>query len=252
MILPKWSDLPANMQIAAIKPYYDILSRKRISLMLKRLLDCILSVFLLIMLSPLFALIACFIKSDSKGKIFFVQTRVTTFGRKFSILKFRTMVDNAENTGPGITADMDTRVTRPGVVLRKYRLDEIPQLINVLKGEMTFVGTRPEAPKFVEHYSGEMRATLLLPAGITSKASILFKDESILLADENDIEGAYTSKVLPIKMKHNLAALKEFSFLSDITIMLQTVLSFFGADISRGMANAHGGNEPEMGRTNED
>ena len=232
MILRGWEKLPENMQVKAVKPYYEILAGKRISLMLKRFFDCLLSFILFIVLIPLLMLIAVGIKLDSKGKIFFTQCRVTAYGRKFDILKFRTMVDNAEHLGPNITADRDARITRTGRLLRKYRLDEIPQLINVLKGEMTFVGTRPEAPKFVEHYTDEMKATLLLPAGITSKASIMFKDESALLAGEKDIESTYIRKILPIKMKYNLEALKEFSFLSDIAVMIQTVLSFSGFHFS--------------------
>lgn len=229
MRLRKWDDLPAFMQKDVIKPYYDVLVRKESSLLQKRLFDCSVSLVLLILLIPLFIVIVIAVKRDSKGRILFSQARVTTYGREFRILKFRTMVMNAENMGPQITAKTDSRITRVGEFLRKYRLDEIPQLINVLKGDMTFVGARPEAPKYVKRYTDEMKATLLLPAGITSKASIMFRDESEMLAGEQDIEDAYIRRILPIKMKYNLEALKGFNFFSDMGIMLQTALSVGGA-----------------------
>ena len=233
MRLRKWDNLPAYMQNEAIKPYYDVLAGREISLLLKRFFDFTVSFILLILLIPVFIIIAIAVKRDSKGKVFFSQTRVTAYGKEFRILKFRTMVENAENKGPQITANMDARITRVGKFLRKYRLDELPQLINIIMGDMTFVGTRPEAPKYVKRYTDEMRATLLLPAGITSKASIMFRDESEMLAGEKDVEEAYISKILPIKMKHNLEALKGFSFRSDIILILQTVLSVWGTGHSK-------------------
>ena len=249
MLLCKWERLPVNMQVEAVKPYYKILNGKRISLLLKRGFDCLLSFFLFILLIPLFVLIAAAISFDSKGKIFFIQKRVTAYGREFDIYKFRTMVMNAEKLGPNITADMDARITWPGKFLRKFRLDELPQLINVLKGEMTFVGTRPEALKFVKHYNDEMRATLLLPAGITSKASVMFRDESAMLAGETDIESAYIEKILPIKMKHNLEALLKFSLMSDILVMIMTVLSFCGVNYSRKSKSDGAAQDSEMSGT---
>jgi lipopolysaccharide/colanic/teichoic acid biosynthesis glycosyltransferase len=231
--LKKWEDLPECMQKEAIKPYYAVLARRETSLALKRFFDWTISLILLVILIPLFIVIAVAVKRDSAGKVFYSQVRVTTYGRKYRILKFRTMVENAENKGPQITANLDARITRAGKFLRKYRLDELPQLLNILMGDMAFVGTRPEAPKYVQHYTDEMWATLLLPAGVTSKASIMFRDESEMLTGEIDVEETYIRKILPIKMKYNLEALKSFNLFSDIVLILQTVLSVWGIGHSK-------------------
>ena len=172
MLLKKWDMLPAFMQTESVREYYDILSHKKISLVVKRLFDIVASFVLLIILSPFMLTIALLIKADSHGPVFFRQERVTQYGRTFRIFKFRTMVDGADRKGSLVTVGNDSRITRMGQLLRKIRLDELPQLINVLTGDMTFVGTRPEVRKYVEAYTDEINATLLLPAGITSRASI--------------------------------------------------------------------------------
>ena len=224
MVLKRWEDLPEKIKNEDVKRYYDILSKKRISLVIKRIFDLVLAIILLIILSPLFIIIAIAIKIDSKGPVMFRQTRVTQYGKKFRIFKFRTMITDAEKIGSQVTTKNDTRITRIGRVLRKYRLDEIPQLLNIIAGEMSFVGTRPEVSKYVERYSDEMLATLLLPAGVTSEASIQYKDEELLLANASDVDEVYINRVLPEKMKYNLKSLREFSLLNDIKTMIKTLL----------------------------
>lgn len=225
MKLRAWKDLPKEMKNDAVKPYYMHLYKKRMSLCVKRIFDICASIFGLILLSPVFLVISVKIKLDSKGPILFKQIRVTQFGKEFKIYKFRTMVEDAEKLGSQVTTKGDMRVTRVGKTLRKYRLDEIPQLINILKGEMTFVGTRPEVPKYVEKYTDEMYATLLLPAGVTSMTSIEFKDEEKLMEDEENADETYVEKVLPEKMKWNLKAIREFSFWNEIETMIKTVIA---------------------------
>ena len=155
----------------------------------------------------------------------FRQVRVTTYGKPFRIFKFRTMVNNADKIGTQVTTKGDSRVTRMGKMLRGCRLDELPQLFNVLKGEMSFVGTRPEVEKYVAHYTDEMKATLLMPAGITSRASIEYKDEERLLESAENADEVYIHQVLPEKMKYNLRAIEKFSFWDDIKTMFATVIA---------------------------
>lgn len=226
MILRKWNDLPAGMQIPEVKEYYDMLSKKKAQLVIKRIFDAVVSFLLLAMLSPVFLILAIAIKLDSKGPVFYRQTRVTQYGEEFRIFKFRSMVTDADK-GSLLTVGGDSRVTRVGRVIRKFKLDELSQLIDVLRGTMTFVGTRPEVPKYVEKYTPEMMATLLLPAGITSEASVYYKDENELLDAAEDVEKTYLEVVLPDKMKHNLAAIRSFSLIGDIKIMILTVLAVF-------------------------
>lgn len=224
MILKSWEQLPGNMKNESVRKYYDILYRKRFSLVPKRIFDLVLAIITLIILSPLFIILSIAIKIDSKGPVMFSQTRVTQYGKKFRIFKFRTMVNNADKIGSKITTKNDVRVTRIGRVLRKYRLDEIPQLFNIIAGDMSFVGTRPEVPKYVERYTNEMMATLLLPAGVTSEASIQYKDEELLLTNVSDVDEVYVNKVLPEKMKYNLKSIEEFSLLSNIKTMVKTLI----------------------------
>lgn len=224
MFLKKWEDLPENIKKEDVKRYYDILERKRITLVIKRIFDLVLAFIVLIIFLPLFIILGIAIKIDSKGPVMFRQTRVTQYGKRFRIFKFRTMVNNADKIGSQITTKNDARVTRVGRVLRKFRLDEIPQLFNIIVGDMSFVGTRPEVPKYVERYSDEMLATLLLPAGVTSEASIQYKDEELLLANASDVDEVYINRVLPEKMKYNLKSLREFSLLNDIKTMIKTLL----------------------------
>lgn len=225
MKLKKWEELPENMKNDYVRKYYDILYAKRASLFAKRIFDIVFGVLILVVLSPVFLVISIAIKLDSRGPIMFRQTRITQYGKKFRIFKFRTMVTDAEKIGTQVTTKNDSRITKVGKTLRKYRLDEIPQLLNVIKGDMTFVGTRPEVVKYVERYSQEMRATLLLPAGITSEASINYKDEEQLLANSIDADDKYFNEVLPGKMKYNLESLENFSFFEDIRTMFRTVFA---------------------------
>ena len=228
MKLVKWEKLPAEMQTAEVKKYYDILKKKRLGLFFKRLFDIVVSFTLLLILSPIFLLLAIAIKIDSKGPVFFRQERITQYGKKFRIFKFRSMVANAPNLGGEVTVKNDMRITRMGKLIRKCRLDEISQLIDVLRGKMTFVGTRPEVEKYVKAYTPEMMATLLLPAGITSESSILYKDEDELLNGSSNVDKTYIEEVLPGKMYYNLKAIENFSFFADIKTMFRTVFAVLG------------------------
>ena len=225
MILKKWEELPKEFQTEEVKVYYDILSKKKGSLFLKRVFDVIVSLIMLIILLPLFVILGIAIKIDSKGPIFFRQERITQYGRTFRIFKFRTMVNNAEKLGTQVTVGNDSRITRVGSFIRNCRLDEISQLLNILKGDMTFVGTRPEVRKYVNHYTKEMMATLLLPAGVTSLASIKYKDEAELLEKSENPDETYIKEILPEKMKYNLQSIEKFNFLEDIKIMFMTALA---------------------------
>ena len=204
------------MQTEAVKPYYEILQKKQIGLIFKRSFDIVVSLIMLLILSPVFLVLAIAIKLDSKGPVFYRQVRVTQYGKEFRIFKFRTMVNNADKIGSQVTVGGDSRITRVGKVIRECRLDEIGQLLNILGGSMTFVGTRPEVPKYVEKYTPEMWATLLLPAGVTSEASIRYKDEAALLDAAEDVDATYIQDVLPGKMKYNLRSIQEYSFFKDI------------------------------------
>ena len=227
MILCKWEKLPEDMRTEAVRPYYDILAKKRFSLFWKRVFDIVVSLILLLLLSPLFLILAIAIKLDSKGPVFYRQVRVTQYGKTFRIFKFRSMVVNADR-GSQVTVSGDARVTRVGKFVRKCRLDEVSQLIDVLRGTMTFVGTRPEVPKYVAAYTDEMRATLLLPAGVTSRASISYKDEADLLDASDDPDRTYVEKILPEKMKYNLDSIRHYSFFGDIGTMFATVFAVLG------------------------
>ena len=213
------------MQCDEVRPYYDILRKKRVTLVIKRLFDIIVSALMLVILSPLFLILALSIKLDSKGSVFFRQVRVTQYGKRFRIFKFRTMVQDADKLGTQVTVQNDARITRVGRFLRKYRLDEISQLIDILRGTMTFVGTRPEVPKYVDAYTPEMLATLLLPAGVTSEASIRYKDEDELLKNAVDVDRVYIEEVLPAKMKWNLESIKRFSLSRELSTMIFTVFA---------------------------
>ena len=226
-MLRKWEDLPKRMQNDAVRPYYERLQKKKASLFLKRCMDVVLSAILLVMLMPILLALAIAVRLDSPGPALFRQVRVTQYGRQFRIFKFRTMGNHADKMGTQVTASGDTRITRLGAVMRQYRLDELPQLINILLGDMSFVGTRPEVVKYVREYTDEMTATLLLPAGVTSEVSIQYKDEEKLLADVADVDEAYIHVVLPEKMEYNLKSLREFSLLHELKIMVDTVIAVF-------------------------
>lgn len=228
MILGKYEDLPESMKNDSVKKYYDILAKKKFSLAIKRIFDIIFSLLLLILLLPVLVLLAIAIKIDSKGPVFYRQERITKNGKSFRIFKFRTMVQNADKIGSLVTVGNDSRITRIGKVIRKIRLDELPQLINILKGEMSFVGTRPEVKKYVEKYTDEMMATLLMPAGVTSYASIMYKDEDEVISNlqksGKTVDEIYIEDVLPEKMKYNLEYIRKFSFGYDIRLCFKTVI----------------------------
>lgn len=229
-MLRKWSELPEDMRNDSVREYYEILNKKKSALRVKRMADVFLVLIFIILLSPVMFLIACWIKLDSKGPVFYRQERITQYGRKYRIFKFRTMITGADKKGPLVTEKGDSRITRVGKKLRKLRLDEIPQLFNILTGDMTFVGTRPEVQKYVDCYTDEMKATLLLPAGITSSTSIVYKDEddmieSYLQKGMTDVDEIYMNKILPEKMKYNLEYIRTFGFISDLKIMLRTALA---------------------------
>ena len=230
MRLVAWDDLPEAMRSDVVRPYYDFLKGKRLQLVLKRVVDIVGSSVLLVVFSPLFAVLAIAIKVDSPGPVFYRQVRVTQYGRQFRIFKFRTMCDRADRLGSAVTMGDDPRITRVGKMIRKYRLDEFGQLIDVLRGTMTFVGTRPEVPRYVDAYTPEMRATLLRPAGVTSTASIVYKDEAELLEGAFDPDRIYVDEVLPRKMEYNLRDVREFALTHDLLVVGETIRAVFGAD----------------------
>lgn len=226
----KWEDLPKQMQCREVRAYYDILNKRRFSMKCKRAFDVAAASVMLFVLAPVFLFLAAAIKLDSPGPVFYRQKRVTQYGKYFRIYKFRTMVNNADRIGSAVTVGNDSRITRVGAKIRACRLDEIGQLLNVLKGEMSFVGTRPEVEKYVKQYTPEMLATLLLPAGITSEASIRYKDESRLLDAADDVDKVYVETVLPGKMKWNLESIRKFRFLRDILTMFRTAAAVMGKE----------------------
>lgn len=229
-MLKKWEELPENIKTEEVRKYYDILKKKHLELVFKRVFDIVISFILLFVLSPAFLILAIVIKLNSKGPVFFRQIRVTQYGKQFKIIKFRSMVIDAELMGTQFTVDDDNRVTKVGSFIRKTRIDEIPQLLNILQGTMTFVGTRPEVLKYGVKYTTEMMATLLLPAGVTSLCSIYYKDEDKLINTADDIDNIYTEYILPEKMKYNLKAIEEYSFWKDIKIIYMTVLTVCGKE----------------------
>lgn len=229
-MLKNWDELPEFMKCDEVKEYYQILEKRKGSLVLKRIFDIVVSLILLILLAIPMIIIAIMIKLDSPGPVFYRQERVTTYGKKFRIHKFRTMVTNADKIGSTVTVNGDSRITKVGAKLRDCRLDEFPQLFDVLSGNMSFVGTRPEATKYVEKYSNEMYATLLMPAGITSEASIRYKDEAKLLSGADDVDQVYIEKILPEKMKFNLQSIGRFSFISEIVTMFRTLFAVLGKE----------------------
>lgn len=224
-MLNRFEDLPPFLQTEAVRPYYEYLAKKRGQLLAKRFLDILLALLLILLLSPLLILSALAVKCSSRGPIFYLQERVTQYGRHFRIYKFRTMVPDAQALGGAVTVENDPRVTRVGYWLRRFRLDEFPQFFNILKGDMTFVGTRPEVPEFVDAYDDEMRATLLLPAGSVSTASVAYKKESDLLQDVSDPHQFYIEEILPEKMALNLSDLRQFSLAHELKILLQSLAS---------------------------
>lgn len=227
-MLRSWEELPAFMRTDDVRPYWDILQKKKGQLVLKRAFDLTAALALTAMAAVPMAAIAVRIKQDSPGPVFYRQERITTYGKTFRIHKFRTMVTDADKIGTVVTVGNDARITRVGEKLRRFRLDELPQLFDVIHGDMSFVGTRPEVPKYVEQYRSKYNATLLLPAGITSEASIRFKDEAELLKDVEDVDETYMEIVLPQKMRWNLESIEHFSFSHELRTMIRTVLAVCG------------------------
>ena len=230
MLLRKWEAIPDFMRTPEVREYWDILRKKRFQLLLKRIFDFLIALIMLILLLLPMLIIAILIKADSEGPVLYRQERVTTYGKHFRIHKFRTMVNNADKKGSVVTVDNDSRITKIGSKLRGHRLDELPQLIDVLLGDMSFVGTRPEAVKYVDRYLPEFNATLLMPAGITSEASIRYKDEDKLLNDTENVDEVYIGTILPAKMKWNLESIRRFSFGRDILTMFRTVAAVLGKE----------------------
>jgi len=226
-MLKRWEDLPDFMKNEAVRPYWEILNKRSCQLVLKRVFDIVFAFILLLVLSMPMIVIAVCIKLNSKGTVMYRQERVTIYGKRFRIHKFRTMVANADKVGTAVTVGNDRRITRVGAKLRRLRLDELPQIFDVIKGNMSFVGTRPEVVKYVDKYKPEYYATLLMPAGITSEASIKYKDEDKFLNAADDVDCVYVSLVLPEKMKWNLESIKRFGFLREIFTMFRTVAAVF-------------------------
>jgi lipopolysaccharide/colanic/teichoic acid biosynthesis glycosyltransferase len=226
----KWEALPNFMKCDEVREYYNILEKKKISLIFKRVFDLVAGTIMFVILAIPMAVLAIWIKIDSPGPVFYRQERITAYGKHFKIHKFRTMVNNADKIGTAVTVGNDSRITKVGAKMRDHRLDEFPQVLDVLSGDMSFVGSRPEAVKYVEKYEPEYLATLLLPAGITSEASIRYKDEAHLLDAADDVDRVYVEDVLPGKMKYNLEAIRNFSFFGEIATMFRTVFAVLGKE----------------------
>ena len=233
MELRPWRLLPDEMRTKEVRKYYNILMKHRMWLKVKRAFDVVVAGIMLAVLIIPMGIIALAIRLDSPGPVFFRQARVTQYGKIFRIYKFRTMVDNASKLGAAVTVDNDSRITKVGAFLRKYRMDEFPQLFNILAGDMTLVGTRPEVPKYVKKYTKEMYAPLLLPAGLTSRTSIAYKDEDKLLGkavDEESTDNIYINEVLPAKMRYNLESMKHFGVQADASVLWDTFTSVVGSE----------------------
>ena len=229
-MLKRWEDLPDFMKVPEVRPYWEILNKKRGQLILKHIFDYVAACILLLLLLIPMLVIAIWIKMDSPGPVFYRQERVTSYGKCFRIHKFRTMVNNADRIGTAVTVNKDSRITHVGKTLRRFRLDELPQVIDVLEGSMSFVGTRPEVVKYVNQYEPEFRATLHMPAGITSEASMRYKNEERLLSAADDVDRVYIEKVLPEKMKWNLEGVRSFSVFKDMQIMIRTLFAVVNKD----------------------
>ncbi len=228
MLIKKWEKLPLDMQIEEVRPYWEKLRKKNFSLFWIRFFDILISFIMLLLFLPFFLILSLAIVIDSRGPVFYRQERVTQYGKTFRIFKFRTMVKDADKKGTLVTVGKDARITRVGKFIRKLRLDEVSQLIDVFRGTMTFVGTRPEVRKYVDKYDKKYLATLLLPAGVTSLGSIMFKDEDALLEGKEDPDKAYVEEVLPKKMKYNLKELYKVGVFHNVKIMFMTVFAVLG------------------------
>lgn len=198
----------------------------------KRIFDLVCAALGLLIASPFLVCIALWIKLDSSGPVFFRQRRVGKNGRHFLICKFRTMIRDAPQRGGEITTAADPRITRAGKILRKYKLDELPQLFNVVRGEMSMVGPRPEVPRYVDLYSPQQKQVLTMLPGLTDEASIRYRSENELLGDGMDAERTYIEVLMPDKLRLNLAYMKEASMKKDIEIMMRTLLAIVGIELA--------------------
>ena len=203
--------------------YAEILKKKRISLFIKRIFDVLMSLFGLLICILLFCVVAIIIKCTSKGPAFFRQIRVGKNGKEFRIFKFRTMIVDAEKKGMQLTTKDDNRVTRIGKILRKTKLDELPQLINVLIGDMSFVGPRPEVPKYVALYNEKQKNVLLVRPGITGLASIKFRDENEMLDSADNPEKEYIENIMPQKINYNLDYITKIGPFYDLKLIFKTI-----------------------------
>lgn len=228
MSVKQWQKLPAHMQNEAVKPYFDILAKKNITLFFKRFFEIIIAVIILLIISPILIIAGIAVAVTSKGPVFYLQERVGRYGKPFKIIKFRTMVVNADKLGAQITVgERDPRITRVGHILRITRIDEFPQMINILKGDMSLIGTRPEVQRYVDEYTDEMMATLLLRPGATGAASVKFSKENDMLKDKENPEEYYIKTILPEKMALNLDYTKNISIGYDFKIIGQTFACVF-------------------------
>lgn len=218
-------ELTFMQQTEELQEYKELLERQRVSLFLKRVFDIVVSALILLLLSPVFLLLSIAIKLDSSGPVFYRQVRVGRYGEDFKIFKFRSMVQDADKKGLALTTEGDARITRVGKLIRKCRLDEFSQVLNVLQGTMSLVGPRPEVRRYVDVYEPEYLATLLIRPGVTATASIAFRNEDELLNSGGDPEEIYVKQILPEKMRYNLEYLQNISVWNDIKIMVQTVLA---------------------------
>jgi len=208
-----------NMDIAAV------LEKRKLQLVLKRAMDIVISGGALLVIWPVLLLIALAIRIDDPGPVFYRQVRVGKDGKEFRIFKFRTMIVDADKKGLAITVGRDNRITRVGRLLRKTKLDELAQLINVFTGEMSFVGPRPEVPKYVNMYTPYQRQVLLVRPGITDYASIAYRNENDLLEGAEDPEKMYIDVIMPDKIELNMKYLREISPLADIRLILSTIVA---------------------------
>ncbi|GKH50911.1 MAG: sugar transferase [Oscillospiraceae bacterium] len=225
MLPRRFAELPVEMQNESVSPYFELLSAKRRQLFFRRAAELPLALFLLALLLPLMGFIAAAVCFDSPGGAIYRQTRVTALGRRFTIYKFRTMRFSPGDGGQ-LAGSGDSRITRMGRLLRRLRLDELPQLWNIVRGEMSFVGPRPELPRFIERYDRAALATLLLPAGLTGPASLAFAGEERYL-DTDESERVYADLILPRKNAVNLAYIASFSIWLDLKILFQTLCYLF-------------------------
>ena len=237
MLIKKWEKLPPELQIEEVRPYWEILRKKNFSLFWKRVFDILVSGICLIILLPFFLILSLAIIIDSRGGVFYRQERVTQYGKRFRIFKFRSMVSDADKKGTLVTVNNDVRITKVGKFIRKFKIDEMSQLIDIFRGTMTFIGTRPEVPKYVEQYKPEYLATLLLPAGVSSMASIMFKDENEMISKCANTEETYINEILPIKMKWNLSELKKYGFWRDIKLCFMTIFAVLGKGYAEKQGN---------------